>query len=119
VTGSAYIYIYIDTIFCSPWEGKKNHVIAFKGGFHGRSSGSLSLTYKPAIREPFLPLLSGISFAEFNNLDDVRSRMTEQTCAIIVEPIQVHRASCDATVRGFLLSVYAKKYVRSISIYRY
>ncbi|KAF0725393.1 hypothetical protein Ae201684P_013588 [Aphanomyces euteiches] len=72
----------------TPLEGKKNHVIAFKGGFHGRSSGALSLTYKPAIREPFLPLLPGISFAEYNNLDDVRRLISDQTCAIIVESIQ-------------------------------
>ncbi|KAF0699845.1 Aste57867_9621 [Aphanomyces stellatus] len=72
----------------TPLEGKKNHVIAFKGGFHGRSCGALSLTYKPAIREPFLPLLPGISYAEYNNLDDVRRLISEQTCAIIVEPIQ-------------------------------
>ncbi|RHY32588.1 hypothetical protein DYB32_002412 [Aphanomyces invadans] len=69
-------------------EGKKNHVIAFKGGFHGRSSGALSLTYKPAIREPFLPLVPGVSFAEYNNLDDVRNLISDRTCAIFVEPIQ-------------------------------
>ncbi|OQR93066.1 acetylornithine aminotransferase, mitochondrial precursor [Achlya hypogyna] len=72
----------------TPIEGKKNHVIAFKGGFHGRSSGSLSLTYKPAIREPFLPLVPDITFAEYNNLDDVKAQISDRTCAIIVEPIQ-------------------------------
>ncbi|EQC41678.1 hypothetical protein SDRG_01636 [Saprolegnia diclina VS20] len=72
----------------TPLEGKKTHVIAFKGGFHGRSSGSLSLTYKPAIREPFLPLVPNITFAEYNNLDDVKAQISDHTCAIIVEPIQ-------------------------------
>ncbi|RQM16579.1 hypothetical protein B5M09_001452 [Aphanomyces astaci] len=87
-------------------EGQKNHVIAFKGGFHGRSSGALSLTYKPAIREPFLPLVPGVSFAEYNNLDDVRRLISTRTCAIIVEPIQGEGGVLPATP-GFLQGLRA------------
>lgn len=67
---------------------EKTKCIAFQGGFHGRTVGSLSLTHKPAIREPFLPLLPGILFARFNDLDHVEQLLTKDTAAIFVEPIQ-------------------------------
>ena len=47
----------------------KNEVLAFKGGFHGRSMGSLAATHKPAIRYPFGPFPSDVRFARFNNID--------------------------------------------------
>lgn len=66
----------------------KNKFIAFKGGFHGRTAAALSLTFKPAIREPFLPLVPGIAFADFNNLESVEKLMDEDVAAVFVEPIQ-------------------------------
>ena len=58
--------------------------IAMENSFHGRSMGALSVTGSDAYREPFEPLVPGVSFAEFNNLDSVKA----QTCAIILEPLQ-------------------------------
>lgn len=62
--------------------------IAMKNSFHGRSMGALSVTGSDAYREPFEPLIPGVSFAEFNNLDSVKALVTSQTCAIILEPLQ-------------------------------
>jgi len=70
-------------------DGCSGHeIIAMKHSFHGRSLGALSLTGNAHYQDPFRPLISGISFAEFNNLDSVRALVTEKTCAVIVEPVQ-------------------------------
>lgn len=62
--------------------------IAMENSFHGRSMGALTVTGSDAYREPFEPLVPGVSFAEFNNLDSVKALVTSQTCAIILEPLQ-------------------------------
>lgn len=62
--------------------------IAMENSFHGRSVGALSVTGTAAYREPFEPLLPGIKFAEYNNLDSVKALVNEKTCAIILEPVQ-------------------------------
>jgi predicted acetylornithine/succinylornithine family transaminase len=67
---------------------EKTDMIAFTNSFHGRTCGSLSLTHKSKYREPFLPLLPGVTFVPFNDLDAVRQAMTSRTCAVIVEPVQ-------------------------------
>jgi acetylornithine aminotransferase len=67
----------------------RSRFVAFKGGFHGRTCGALSVTYKPAIREPFEPLLPGARFAPYNgSLDALRAVIDESVRAVIVEPIQ-------------------------------
>lgn len=62
--------------------------IAMKESFHGRSFGAVSVTGHDAYRKPFEPLLSGVSFAEYNDLDSVKALVTDKTCAIILEPLQ-------------------------------
>lgn len=74
--------------FDSALEGKKTEFISFKGGFHGRTAASLSLTYKPKIREPFMPLVPGIHHAEFNNIEDVARFMSDRTAGVFIEPVQ-------------------------------
>lgn len=66
----------------------RTDVIAFKGGFHGRSMGSLAATHKPVIRQPFGPFPGDVKFARFNNLSDVERIIGPKTSAIIVEPVQ-------------------------------
>jgi acetylornithine/N-succinyldiaminopimelate aminotransferase len=66
----------------------KSGLVAFTGSFHGRSMGALSLTATEKYRAPFEPLIGNVSFAEFNNLDSARAMITEQTCGVIVEPVQ-------------------------------
>lgn len=70
-------------------DGHAGHeVIAMQGSFHGRSLGALSVTGNSHYQEPFEPLIGGIRFADFNDLDSVKKQVTGKTCAIIMETIQ-------------------------------
>lgn len=62
--------------------------IAMENSFHGRSFGAVSVTGHDSYREPFEPVMPGVHFAKFNDLDSVKSLVTEKTCAIILEPLQ-------------------------------
>lgn len=66
----------------------KTRVIAFHGGFHGRTMGSLSVTHKPAIRHQFAPLVPDVTFVKLNDIEDVARAMGPDVAAVIVEPIQ-------------------------------
>ncbi|MCZ7672676.1 MAG: hypothetical protein M5U34_38935 [Chloroflexi bacterium] len=50
--------------------------------------GALSTTYKAHYREPFAPLLPGVTFAVYNDLASAEQAITDETCAVIVEPVQ-------------------------------
>ncbi len=63
-------------------------IIAMDRGFHGRTVGALSLTGTAHYREPFEPLMDGVKFATFNDLESVRAQVNEKTCAIILETLQ-------------------------------
>ena len=63
-------------------------VVAMEHSFHGRTFGAVSVTGKDAYREPFEPLVPGVRFAEFNDLESVKAAVNEKTCAIILEPLQ-------------------------------
>jgi acetylornithine/N-succinyldiaminopimelate aminotransferase len=67
--------------------GKKKFV-AFTHGFHGRTVGSLSVTHKPAIREPFEPLGMIKTFVDYGDVDALRKAVDADTAGVIVEPIQ-------------------------------
>lgn len=70
-------------------DGHSDHeIIAMNHSFHGRSMGALSVTGNTHYQDPFRPLIGGIRFADFNDLDSVKARINENTCAIIMEPIQ-------------------------------
>ncbi|MCR5586977.1 MAG: aspartate aminotransferase family protein [Lachnospiraceae bacterium] len=66
----------------------KGEIIAMEHSFHGRSMGALSVTGKEAYRTAFEPLIGGVKFAEYNNLDSVKALITPDTCAIILETLQ-------------------------------
>lgn len=66
----------------------EGEIIAMEHSFHGRSTGALAVTGTKKYREPFGPLMPGISFAQFNDFESVMSLVTEKTCAIILEPVQ-------------------------------
>jgi predicted acetylornithine/succinylornithine family transaminase len=66
----------------------KYEILAFSGAFHGRTFGALAATPRPAYQSPFTPLMPGVRFATFNDLESARAQMDERVCAIIVEPIQ-------------------------------
>ncbi len=70
-------------------DGRTDHeIIAMNHSFHGRSMGALSVTGNPHYQEDFRPLIGGIKFADYNDLDSVKALVNEKTCAIILEPIQ-------------------------------
>lgn len=66
----------------------KTEFIAFENSFHGRTTGSLALTWAPKYREPFMPLAPPVKFAKFGDIDSVKKLINDQTAAVVVEPIQ-------------------------------
>lgn len=69
--------------------GRTDHeIVAMKNSFHGRSMGALSVTGNKHYQEAFGPLIPGIRFAEYNNLQSLKDLVNEKTCAIILETIQ-------------------------------
>lgn len=70
-------------------DGHAGHeIIAMKHSFHGRSIGALSVTGNAHYQEPFDPLMPGVKFAEYNNLESVKELVTDKTCAVIMETVQ-------------------------------
>ena len=70
-------------------DGHTDHeIIAMEHSFHGRSMGALSVTGNVHYREAFGPLIPGIKFAKYNDLESVKALMNEKTCAIICETVQ-------------------------------
>lgn len=69
-------------------ENSKTDILAFGGSFHGRTVGALSVTARPQYRDPFGPLMPGVTFEPFNDLGAARKAIGSSTCAVIVEPVQ-------------------------------
>ena len=70
-------------------DGQADHeIIAMNHSFHGRSVGALSVTGNFHYQEAFRPLMGGVKFADFNNIDSVKAQITDKTCAIIMETVQ-------------------------------
>lgn len=70
-------------------DGHANHeIIAMNHSFHGRTLGALAVTGNAHYQEPFGPMIDGIKFAEYNNLESVESLITDKTCAIVLETLQ-------------------------------
>lgn len=67
---------------------QKTNLVAFSHGFHGRTLGALAATHKAKFREPFAPLMPGVSFADFNDITSAEKAINKDTCAVIVEPVQ-------------------------------
>ncbi|MDO4453348.1 MAG: aspartate aminotransferase family protein [Eubacteriales bacterium] len=70
-------------------DGSTDHeIIAMNHSFHGRSMGALSVTGNPHYQEAFKPLMGGVKFADFNDLESVKRQVSEKTCAILLETVQ-------------------------------
>lgn len=65
-----------------------SEIISMYHSFHGRSMGALSVTGTKKYREAFEPLIGGVVFAEYNDLDNVKALVKDNTSAIILEPVQ-------------------------------
>lgn len=85
---------------------EKSNILSFTNAFHGRLFGSLAATPRPKYQDPFKPLMPGVRFADFNNLESAQAQMDESVCAIIVEPIQGEGGVYPAT-REFLSGLRA------------
>jgi len=69
-------------------EQKRYEVITMRNSFHGRTLATLTATGQSKVQKGFEPLPSGFVYADFNNLDSVKSAITDKTAAVLVEPIQ-------------------------------
>lgn len=66
----------------------RHEIVSMDKAFHGRSMGALSVTGTKKYREPFEPMIGGVSFARYNDLDSVKEKITDKTYAVIVEAVQ-------------------------------
>jgi len=73
--------------FARKFTGKKG-MVAMNGSYHGKSFGSLSVTFNPKYRKSFEPLVESVSFSPFGDLDSLRSTVNSETALVILEPIQ-------------------------------
>lgn len=95
--------------FARKWAGakfspQKHQFVAFTHSFHGRTFGSLALTYKEKYRKPFEPLMPGARFAEFNDIASAKDTIDEDVCACIVEPVQ-GEGGINPAEKGFLVAL--------------
>jgi acetylornithine/LysW-gamma-L-lysine aminotransferase len=67
--------------------GRKK-IVSMKGGFHGKTYGSLSATWNKKYRDPFAPLLEGFEFAEYGDPESLSALVGPETAAVIAEPVQ-------------------------------
>ena len=69
-------------------SSKDYEFIAMNHSFHGRSQGALSVTGNAHYQDGFVPVEMRAVFADFNDLEDVKSKITDKTCGIICEVVQ-------------------------------
>jgi acetylornithine aminotransferase len=65
----------------------RSRIVAAQGSFHGRTMGALSMTGQPSKREPFTPLLKGITHVPYGDLSAMSRAVSKKTAMVIVEPI--------------------------------
>ncbi len=88
-------------------DGHAGHeIVAMRQSFHGRSMGALAVTGNAHYQEPFGPMMPGVRFATFNDLDSVKALIRENTCAILLETVQGEGGIYPAT-QEFLSGVRA------------
>ena len=88
-------------------DGEAGHeIIAMEHSFHGRSLGALAVTGNAHYREPFGPMMPGVKFATFNDLESVKAQIADKTCAILFETVQGEGGIYPAT-KAFMEGVRA------------
>ncbi|EOC0551714.1 aspartate aminotransferase family protein [Cronobacter sakazakii] len=83
------------------YGAQKSGIVAFKNAFHGRTLFTVSAGGQPAYSQDFAPLPPQISHAVFNDLDSAAALINDDTCAVIVEPVQGEGGVVPAT-KAFL-----------------
>ncbi|MCO6011343.1 acetylornithine transaminase [Actinoallomurus purpureus] len=84
----------------------RSYVVAADGGFHGRTMGSLALTGKAKIREPFGPFAADVRFVTYGSVDELRAAVTGDCAAVFLEPTQ-GEAGVIAPPEGYLAAARA------------
>ena len=84
-----------------PVSRPKTRILAMDNSFHGRTFGALATTGQPKYRAPFVPLVPGVSFVKFNDLDDLKRKFDSSVCAVCIETIQGEGGICPVN-REFL-----------------
>jgi acetylornithine/N-succinyldiaminopimelate aminotransferase len=71
-------------------EGKSigTKFLAMEHSFHGRTMGAVATTHKEKYREPFAPVMPGVEFVRFDDVDDLRAKFSSEVCGICIEAIQ-------------------------------
>jgi len=82
----------------------RKEIIAMQNSFHGRTLGALSLTWEEKYRTPYQPLVPGMKFVPYNNLQALKGAITNETAAVIMEPIQ-NEAGIIVPDDGFMAGV--------------
>ncbi|MGA8539252.1 MAG: aspartate aminotransferase family protein [Terriglobales bacterium] len=72
----------------------KTRILAMDNSFHGRTFGALATTGQPKYRAPFVPLMPGVTFVRFNDVDDLRRKFDSTVCAVCIETIQGEGGIC-------------------------
>jgi acetylornithine aminotransferase/acetylornithine/N-succinyldiaminopimelate aminotransferase len=79
----------------------KWRILAMENSFHGRTFGALATTGQPKYRAPFAPLMPGVIFVKFNDVDDLKRKFDSSVCAVCIETIQGEGGVCPVN-REFL-----------------
>jgi acetylornithine aminotransferase len=69
-------------------ECTKTRILCFESSFHGRSMGALSVTSNAKYQKPFVPLIPNVDVGKLNSMEDIEQLIVDDTCAVIVEPVQ-------------------------------
>ena len=67
---------------------KRTKFLALENSFHGRTMGSVATTYTEKYRKPFAPLMPGVTFVKFDDVEDLKAKFDDDVCAICIETIQ-------------------------------
>lgn len=85
-------------------DGSKHEIVSFHNSFHGRTMGSLSATPNPKYQKPFAPMLPGFRYGTYNDIESIKELVTENTCGVMIEPIQ-GEGGVNVATHEFLLAL--------------
>lgn len=85
-------------------DGSKHEIVSFHNSFHGRTMGSLSATPNPKYQKPFSPMIPGFRYGTYNDVAAIKDLVTENTCGVIIEPIQ-GEGGVNVATHEFLLAL--------------
>ncbi len=89
--------------FARKFTGKSG-MVAMNGSYHGKSLGSLSITFNPKYRKAFMPLVEKVAFSPFGDIETLKTKIDSDTAFVIMEPIQ-GESGINVAPDGFLQDV--------------